>query len=297
MPTPIANPSQFVCSSSFEIVENFNIPYHKFPRLIEQEKVPSIPQRLAIVRLICDDLQEIIDKPLKKHLEVIARKIVEKYPKSFQDTINGQKLGNGYSSLLCQLVNRCENTRRPSSSSTKRKLGQDGRIKKISNADSYGCVRLNYLPDFASDDDASAQEFKKVELQELYTHAKWNQEKVDSLMDETYTAQRFIIVKNVEFNIVIEEFPFLSVSLYFLKHLERLIGFDLLQRLSNSVEDKASEVIKCIKNDHNTGINQLQFIEVLCEYFEEEKKEFMMIFEVSLFLFYKIIEVNIQNFC
>lgn len=295
LPTPTTVP--FACSSSFEVIENFSIPYHKFPRLIEQGKVPSVPQRLAIVRLICDELQEVVDKPLKKHLEVVARKVVEKFPASFQDTVNGQKLGNGYSSFLCQLINRCENTRRPNSTSTKRKFGQEGKIKRISNADLYGCVRVNYLPDFVSDDDATSQELKKIELQEEYSLQKWNQEKVDLLMDQTYTAQRFLIVQNVEFKTVINEFPFLSVSVYFLKHVEKLIGFDPLQRLSQSIENKAAEVIKCIKNNEDTGINQLQFIEVLCEYFEEEKKEFMMIFEVSLFLFYKISEVNIQNFC
>ncbi len=230
-------------------------------------------------------MQEVIDKPIKKHLEIIARKIVEKYPHSFKDTVKNQTLGTGYSSLLCQLINRCENTRRPYSTSSKRKLGEEGKVK-ILNADSYGCERLNYLPDFTSDDDASIQENKKKELQEEYLHVTWNQHKVDLLMDETYTAQRTLIVKNVEFEVVIKEFPFLAISFYFLKHVQKLMGFDVPHRLANSIDDKAPEVIKCIKNCQNVDVDKFQFIEVLCDYFEEDKKQFLMIFEVgTIFIF------------
>ena len=282
--------------NSFSLIDNFEIPFYKFPNLIEQGKVPSPSQRLAIVRLVCDDLQQVIDKPLKKHLEIIARKIVDKYPQSFQDNIKDTKLGNGYSSLLCQLINRCENTRRPNSTSSKRKL-EEGKVKKISSADSYGCIRINYLPDFISNEDATSQEKKMKELQEEYIQVKWDQCKVDLLMDETYAAQRLCIVKNARFEVVIREFPFLAVSVYFLKHVQKLMGFDVLHRLENSIEDKATEVIKCIKNSQSADVNKLQFIEILCDYFEEEKKQFLLMFEVSTILFYKKSEVNIHNFC
>jgi hypothetical protein len=139
--------------------------------------------------MICKKL--LINQKKKKNLEIIACKIVGKYPHTFQDTVRNQTLGTGYSSLLCQLINRCEN----------RKLGEEGKVQKILNADSYGCVRLNYLPDFTSDDDASTQD-KQKELQEEYLHVTWNQHKVDLLMDVTYTAQRLLIVKNVEFEVV-----------------------------------------------------------------------------------------------
>lgn len=211
---------------------------------------------------------------------------MEKYPDSFKDNIKDQTLGTGYSSLLCQMINRCENTRRPPSTSSKRKLGDLGKIKKILNADFYGCKQLNYLPDFTSDNDASAQEAKKSELQEEFLHVKWNQQKVDLLMDETYAAQRLLIVENVDFEVVIKEFPFLTVSVYFLKHVAKLMGFDVLVRLTHSIEDKAPEVIKCIKNNQNLhNMDNLEVIEILCEYFEEEKKQFLMIFDVSTILF------------
>ena len=52
-----------------------------------------------------------IDKPWKKHLEIIMCIVVERLPQSFQDNIKDRKLGNGYSTLLCQLINKCENAR------------------------------------------------------------------------------------------------------------------------------------------------------------------------------------------
>lgn len=183
--------------------------------------------------------------------------------------------------MLCQLINRCENTRRPYSNSTKRKLGEDGKLKKILNSDSYGCVRLNYLPNFSSDNDESEQKTKKIELQEYYSQVHWKHEKVDSLMDDTYVAQRLLIVGNVEFEAVIKEFPFLAVSLYFLKHARKLMGFDVLQRLVNSIEDKGPEIIKCVKNCQTLDVDKFQVIEVLCDYFTEDKNQFLMIFEVG----------------
>lgn len=101
-------------------------------------------------------------------------------------------------------------------------------------------------------------------------------------MEETYAAQHLLIIKNVEMEIVLKEFPFLSVNFYFLRHVQKLMGFDVLDRLTKSIEEKAPEVIMCINNSQSSDVNKLEFLEVLCNYFQEDKKQFLMIVEVGI---------------
>lgn len=50
--------------------------------------------------------------PGRKHLSIIAQKIVREFPEPFKDDIEGLVVGSGYASLLTQLENRMSNLNR-----------------------------------------------------------------------------------------------------------------------------------------------------------------------------------------
>ena len=86
---------------------NFVIPLTKFPQkertLIEKGCRPSLSGRREIVRIICSDVSQISAKPGKKALAIIAQNFVKAYPTSFEDVIEGTRIGSGCDSLLKQL--------------------------------------------------------------------------------------------------------------------------------------------------------------------------------------------------
>lgn len=96
---------------------NFVIPLTKFPQkertLNEKGCRPSPSRRREIVRIICSDISQISAKPGKKALAIlIAQNIVKAYPTSFEDVIEGTRIGSGYDSLLKQLQLRIDNVNR-----------------------------------------------------------------------------------------------------------------------------------------------------------------------------------------
>jgi len=52
------------------------------------------------------------DRPVKNDLDQVAVMVVNKYPSSFKDVLDGVITGSGHSSLTAQLSSRVENIRR-----------------------------------------------------------------------------------------------------------------------------------------------------------------------------------------
>lgn len=119
-----------------------DIPFQRFPKALrtrlEKGQRPTATERREMVRIVVAAVMEHIPVPRKKHMEAVAMAIVKQYPLSFQDIIGKDAIGFGYSSLLCQLIARAENCRRPSGV-LKTKV-TEAREEPKRFADSYGCV-------------------------------------------------------------------------------------------------------------------------------------------------------------
>ena len=88
----------------------FCIPWDKMPAPLQDDlkrkERPLPSKRRQMVRIIADEILCQCNKPGRKSLSLIASKIVNKYPDSFQDNLGNNKIGHGYDSLLAQLETR-----------------------------------------------------------------------------------------------------------------------------------------------------------------------------------------------
>ncbi|KAI7802538.1 hypothetical protein IRJ41_012769 [Triplophysa rosa] len=89
-------------------VSSFEVPWEKMtPNLrkcLAQGQRPQKQEHLAMVRTIVDSIRETCLNPTRSHCSEIARRIAEKYPKSFANvTMEGELIGCGYGSLLNQI--------------------------------------------------------------------------------------------------------------------------------------------------------------------------------------------------
>ena len=56
-----------------------------------------------MIRVLADDIAKITSRPMRKHLTVVASKVVAEFPSSFQDKLDDVVVGSGYNSILTQL--------------------------------------------------------------------------------------------------------------------------------------------------------------------------------------------------
>ena len=118
------------------------------------------------MRIVCDEIYSITNRPGRHAIKKIAEKITSLYPKCFKDEIDGISVGTGFDSLMAQLEYRLDNMnrgmKRSSSSSADNSLGvndapeSEGTItpKRGKHIDSYGCV--NWQPNLPQDPDRLA---------------------------------------------------------------------------------------------------------------------------------------------
>ena len=77
-----------------------------------------------MIRIIVKEMMKACASPTRRASTEIAKKLVVMYPKSLQDVIAGDVVGQGYHSLVKQIQARIENVKRSTSPVLqKRKLG------------------------------------------------------------------------------------------------------------------------------------------------------------------------------
>ncbi|GBO35886.1 hypothetical protein AVEN_210123-1, partial [Araneus ventricosus] len=196
--SPLENCVQVISRNSA-----FEIPYSKIPRSavtrLERGERPTPAERRQIVRIVVAELLETVPAPRKSQLELIAKEIVGKYPRSFSDYIGDSVIGGGHSSLLCQLIARVHNCRWVSSTQLKRSLSTESTIEKgpekVSATDKYGFT--DYQPNFPERESPQTEIVKSATLVEEWKMETRNASVVDSLMDNTYPLQRLDINKKL----------------------------------------------------------------------------------------------------
>ncbi|XP_064475118.1 uncharacterized protein LOC135389080 [Ornithodoros turicata] len=186
-------------------------------------------------------------RPLKKHLEVIATKIVSTYPESFKDVLDGQVVGTGYDSVLQQLITRVENNLRakentggtanqtsPDASSNQNKRKQPSYL--------YGGAQTERQP--LSNDEEVILEQTKRELKRM--HATYgDREEVVRLMIATYPLQRHDIVTKKLCSVQLkEEWPYLFEAFGLFSNFKELHGIDIELVMENNLQCRTPKLLK-----------------------------------------------------
>jgi hypothetical protein len=234
---------------------DFVIPWDMLPdgfkKACEQKVRPKKLDILASVRHLGDEIYKVCTQPGSANLAVIARNMVAKYPDSLADTINGELIGDGSTSLHRRLVRHFENRTSNRLNSLRRKLlggnGTDGdeeidenderpsKQKKAANPmltatkDRYGCV--NWQPnDLPEGETEITQEEKRVWLVDEYKKADRDMICVRGYMGITYATQRYVLNNKALLNAIRDQWPFLLTCDGILEHFKVLMGFDVPER-------------------------------------------------------------------
>ena len=219
-------------------MHNFEVPWDKFPSALleacKSDKEPKPSHRSEMVRVIADEVFKHATKPGSKNLETIAIKIVQEYPKSFKDHIDGLSVGKGHSSLTQQLINRVDNARR----SVKRFLTSEATTPKKQQVQTYGCIE--WSPPL---DDAQETKDKQTCLLQEYAKESPDLCKVTQFMKETYPSQRNDINKPVPIFDVKKHWPFLLRDEFLMLHFNLLTG----KMINYSYEDMDANCFKLWK--------------------------------------------------
>ncbi|XP_067658203.1 uncharacterized protein [Haliotis asinina] len=209
--------------------------------------------RLRFVRGIVDQVRQINRRPTKRHLEVVAQRLVDMYPESLQDRIENDVVGTGYDSLMMQFVNRNDNLNRNSSNlclsqTSKRKLSgsdtdhSEGTEKqKNCPRDAYGCA--NWSPPIT---DVTSAESARDDLKRIHKEdpGRWSWDTIEGLILKSYPLQRATINDAKPVIELMEMWPFLFEVRGMLIHVNELLGINVKDAVYNALLDKAPR-LKC----------------------------------------------------
>ncbi|XP_050960132.1 uncharacterized protein LOC127161407 [Labeo rohita] len=193
--SPKSTSSSASCSPDVDWADTFDIPWKKFPeeliQSLERGKRPSPQKRREMVRIVVREMMQKSSDISKRHITIVAKKIVATYPKSLQDVIEGDIIGSGYHSLVKQLQNRIENAKRSTTpKSRKRKLHADSDTdempaeKRAPIQETYGCIKweMKFMP---LGETAESQQQSRDELKSLSKQNAPNQDVVKQLTRST----------------------------------------------------------------------------------------------------------------
>ncbi|KAM7306496.1 uncharacterized protein ISCGN_010199 [Ixodes scapularis] len=245
-PIPAAQPTASVplpSTSRFENwSEDFSIPWDSFPqRLLEACYKNARPTKSDLNQMVRQLSNRIIQEsfsPGRRHLRVIASKIVAKYPLSFQDMLQGTVIGQGVETLLWKLENCVNNKKRPLAQPLPEESTSDPdafhQPAKTDRRDSYGCVA--WKPELPPGETAYTQDEKRERLVTEYRRVSRDDRLVTKLMSETYATQRLLINSSKGVGKVKEDWPFLFEEHHFLNHAELLLGFNVSEVFDDNMK-------------------------------------------------------------
>ncbi|KAF6718832.1 hypothetical protein FQA47_007296, partial [Oryzias melastigma] len=222
--TITSSPSGLQTSLIPDWVERFEIPWERFPeelmQNLERQKRPSARQRREMVRIVVSEMMKLCRNPTKQNTTEIAKRMVTKYPKSFQDVIDGDVIGPGYHSLVKQLQSRVENVKRP---------------------DTPKVVKRKAASDHDDDTDEIPAE-QKASVQDTY-----GIDLVKELVKCTYYTQRKDINKGASIQKLCEEWPFLFNEVGMAEHFQELTGVNLIETFLANVDKKGARLLKFLR--------------------------------------------------
>ncbi|XP_046562131.1 uncharacterized protein LOC124271107 [Haliotis rubra] len=270
----LGSPSQIFFENSTNTDPNWaykvDIPWTKMGRDItdplQRGKRLMPDARRKLVRIIVDEIRERTFHATKTQFSVIAKRIVQRFPKSLEDRIEDIVVGTGYDLFAKQLLNRNDNLNRPmgvkmgvktsdvGESSGKRNDSQEVQVvgetskKKV---DSYGCI--NFSPSLNSDTAESLEEIRedmcrKYNNQNPKDH-DW--EMKETQLRDTYSLQRYNINEGESVRDLLSKWPFLFTERGLFLHFKLLVGLDIRNTICEAFSKKAHRLNKFFKTEES----------------------------------------------
>lgn len=292
--------------------QTFIIPWDSMPadltKCLHNEQRPKPSLRNHMVRIIADAIYKVEKKPGRKALNVVAERIVKKYPKSFTDEISKEISGELHLSLRKQIEVRFDNLNRSSLiNSLKRSSKNENMAKpnKIKASDSYGCV--NFQPDLPVQETTQTQIEKQQGMKLIKESGGTSMnEEIRKMLHETYFSIRKDINSGRDIHYLIEEWPLLFSKEGLFDHFLELVNINIEEKLSYSISKMGFSIISYFLNEPKVKstsrekfketLLQLKsncqekddmynwevLISLLMAYFEEDTKELFVLVDVSI---------------
>lgn len=112
-------------SQSLDWAEDFKIPVDKLAKAIwckiEKSRLITPTELREVVRVIIAGVLDLNVKPLKRHLTVIARKLINVFP-VMKEAVGEKVIGTGYDGLLRKLIARIKTKGKPRRKPPKREF-------------------------------------------------------------------------------------------------------------------------------------------------------------------------------
>ncbi|XP_056441457.1 uncharacterized protein LOC130378875 [Gadus chalcogrammus] len=231
-------------------VDTFVIPWDKFPeeltQTLEREKRPSPRLRREMVRLVVQEMTQKSSCISRRSSIEVAKKMVSKYPKSLQDVIEGDVIGQGYHSLVKQLQNRIENMKRSTTPKIrKRRYCTDDTDtdevppeKRAAIQDTYGCITWDpkFLP-LGETPESQKEKREKMKRPDV------NSEELKSLMKNAFYSQRKEVNQGKNIKHLLEQWPFFFEELGMAVHFRELTGIGLQETFSRNLDMKGKRLL------------------------------------------------------
>ena len=324
--TPVSSPSQSkpsgtpTCYVDPHWPDQMTIPWENMPRgiqvAIRQSQRPNPADRRKMVRILVDAMRTQSPNPNRTQTATVAKRVVRKYPDCFEDrTDEGERMGNGFHSLVTQLKTRIENLNRCNLIARLRKPRTKTSAAGASPqpnmpVDAYGCISWQPdLPDGLTDEDLKAKQEKLRMYFEKDGPTPARQD-VDTLMEDTYYLQRRAInaVPAPQIQEIQEAWPFLFWQRWLCLHFKLLTGVacytDLLKafekkgervrRYFESQGESAKKEVKAILQDMEGALNLVEegheitaagVILLVMAHFKEPSDALILLADVSIQMF------------
>lgn len=318
---PLVEKAKVIPVAPFDWAEKFEINWDDFPKEVlsacENKTRPHKKYLSEMVRMIASRIMKIDISPGRRNLRIIARKIVSKYPETFQDSVIESVIAGGVESLRNKIEECIDNKKRRAPLAETFALPEDmpQKKKRKTAKESLGCI--NWQPmDLPFGQTKETQQQLKCLLVAEFEKDQPDKEFVKSAMYQTYATQRFFINSMKSITEIRNEWPFLLEETYILWHFEELVGKDLLSLFRDklpvkckkiyefmSCENSKKRLSECqnlIRNSkerlQNSTPEILGAFLLLLAYFEEDEKCFLQIFKVRNPVFQNFLFISIYFF-
>ncbi|XP_064482760.1 uncharacterized protein LOC135395533 [Ornithodoros turicata] len=250
-PQPSPSPASNVCATSNlnpNWMENFKVPWDDMPaslkRALQQKIRPTPRDRRKMVRLIVARAMELCPRPLKHQLSVIAQRIINEYPNSFKDCLDGTVIGSGYDSLLNQFCARVENELRNEEHADRVRV----RKSQSHHQKEYGCKSA---PKGTSSLEECERE--KESLKDMHMQMTASAEEVTVLMNSTFPLQH----KEVRSGTIAElkvSWPYLFEEIGLFCHFKNLVGLSIKEQFVSAIGEKKTAILQMMEAEGKPGL-------------------------------------------
>ncbi|CAH0555858.1 unnamed protein product [Brassicogethes aeneus] len=256
--------------------ESFEIPWDKIPAyMLNSCENGSIDktQRREIVHILVNDMRNIKEQIPNKAFKIVAKKLVERYPKVFLDTDeDGKVLGSGLSTLLSQLQDRnwyLNRSHKRTGEFLKPKIPAK-MLKEINNRRA-GCSLSKWMPAVEKDVTISKTLLNSMSIDDPRFY---------ELLEETYPSQREFLTRSnpPTFAEIKSEWPVLLIKDAIFRHFKKLTEKPVLENDKKYL--KIMEYGKLKKQQINDDEELvLKVLRVLATHFKEDLKSFFYQFQ------------------